>query len=111
MGTLSADQRKALDTLRAAVAQVVPEATEDIAWNMPSFKLHDKALICYAAFKDHYSLFPMSAQVVTDHADLLGERATGKGTIRLEYAERLPKRLVATIVKARVAEVEARRKR
>jgi uncharacterized protein YdhG (YjbR/CyaY superfamily) len=49
----------------------------------------------------------MSKQVIADHADELGARATGKGTIRFEYGERLPVALVKKIVKARVAEVAA----
>jgi uncharacterized protein YdhG (YjbR/CyaY superfamily) len=36
---------------------------------------------------------------------------TGKGTIRFSYDERLPVALVKKIVKARMAEVEAGRKR
>jgi uncharacterized protein YdhG (YjbR/CyaY superfamily) len=36
---------------------------------------------------------------------------TGKGTIRFEYDERLPVTLVKKIVKTRVAELEARKRR
>ena len=105
------EQRAALDGLRAAIAKAAPGATEGIAWSMCAFKLDGKAIACYAAFRDHYSLFPMSKQVIADNAEALGARATGKGTIRFEYGERLPVRLVQRIVKARIAEVEAKRKR
>ncbi|HTG48088.1 MAG TPA: DUF1801 domain-containing protein [Actinomycetota bacterium] len=102
------EQRAALDGLRTAIGEAVPGATEGIAWAMCCFKLDGKALVCYAAFKDHYSLFPMSTQVIADNAQALGARATGKGTIRFGYGERLPVRLVRRIVHARVAEVEAK---
>jgi uncharacterized protein YdhG (YjbR/CyaY superfamily) len=75
---------------------------------MAAFRYGGRGLVCYAAFKDHYSLFPMSKQVIADNLDALGTRATGKGTIRFEYGERLPVTVVRKIVKARVAELDAR---
>ena len=105
---LPAEQRAALDKLRATIRAAAPDATEGISYAMAAFKFGDRGLVCYAAFKDHYSLFPMSKQVVADHLDALGARATGKGTIRFAYDERLPVALVKKIVKARLAEVEAR---
>jgi uncharacterized protein YdhG (YjbR/CyaY superfamily) len=77
---------------------------------MPGFKLGGKGLVCYAAFKDHYSFFPMSGAAIDAHREELGDRVTGKGTIRFEYGERLPVGLVKKVVKARVAEVGAKRK-
>jgi uncharacterized protein YdhG (YjbR/CyaY superfamily) len=107
----SDEQRAALDRLREVISAAAPEATEGISYSMPAFLLDGKGLVCYAAFKDHYSLFPMSAAVITTHAAELGERVTGKGTIRFEYGERLPIGLVKKIVKTRVAELEAKRTR
>jgi uncharacterized protein YdhG (YjbR/CyaY superfamily) len=104
------DERQvaALGKLRAAIAAAAPGASEGISYAMPAFVLHGKALVSYAAFADHYSLFPMSGRVLDDLADDLGERRTGKGTIRFEYGERLPVGLVKKIVARRVAEVEAK---
>jgi uncharacterized protein YdhG (YjbR/CyaY superfamily) len=108
LASLPADQRAALDKLRATIQVAAPEATEGISYAMAAFKLNRRGLVCYAAFNDHYSLFPMSKQVISDHASELGPRATGKGTIRFSYSERLPVTLVKKIVKARLAEIEAR---
>jgi uncharacterized protein YdhG (YjbR/CyaY superfamily) len=105
------EARAALEQLRATIRAALPDATEGIAWGMCAFKLDGRTALCYAAFKAHYSLFPMSAEVISNHAEELGERAASKGTIRFAYGERLPVRLVRKIVKARVAEVEAKRKR
>jgi uncharacterized protein YdhG (YjbR/CyaY superfamily) len=108
LASLAPEQRTALDALRAAIHAAAPQATEGISYSMAAFKWEGKGLVCYAAFKDHYSLFPMSKQVVADHLDALGARATGKGTIRFDYGERLPVALVKKIVKSRLAEVESR---
>jgi uncharacterized protein YdhG (YjbR/CyaY superfamily) len=105
---LDPPERAALDDLRAAIHAAAPTATEGISYSMAAFLVEGRGLVCYAAFQDHYSLFPMSAQVVADHLDALGERATGKGTIRFSYDERLPVTLVKKIVKARLAEIRGK---
>jgi uncharacterized protein YdhG (YjbR/CyaY superfamily) len=111
LDSLTPEQRAALDKLRDAIRAAAPDATEGISYSMAAFKQEGKGLVCYAAFKDHYSLFPMSTQVIADHADELGARATGKGTIRFAYDKRLPVALVKKIVKARLAEAEGRKRR
>jgi uncharacterized protein YdhG (YjbR/CyaY superfamily) len=105
------EQRAALDKLREVIAAAAPDATEGISYSMPAFLLGGKGLVCYAAFKDHYSLFPMSGAVVEQHAAELGDRMTGKGTIQFRYDERLPVGLVKKIVKTRVAELKAKQKK
>ncbi len=50
--------------------------------------------MCYAAFKDHCSLFPMSMQVIESHREELEPYLSGKGTIRFGMDERLPTALV-----------------
>jgi uncharacterized protein YdhG (YjbR/CyaY superfamily) len=107
----NAEQRATLDRLREVIASAAPDAAEGISYSMPAFLLGGKGLVCYAAFKDHYSLFPMSSAVVEKHAAELGDRVTGKGTIQFRYDERLPVGLVKKIVKTRVAELREKQKK
>jgi len=107
---LNDEARVALERLRDAIAAAVPEAEQAIAWSMPAFRLGGKALVGYAAFKDHYSFFPMSTAAIDAHREELGEHVTGKGTISFGYGERLPVRLVKRVVKTRLAEIAARRR-
>jgi uncharacterized protein YdhG (YjbR/CyaY superfamily) len=106
---LTAESRAAIQKLRETIAAAVPQAEEGIIYSMPGFKLGGKGLVCYAAFKDHYSFFPMSGAAIDAHRDELGDRVTGKGTISFEYGEPLPVGLVKKVVKNRVAEVLAKR--
>ena len=108
---LPPDQRAALERLRDVIAKAAPDAEPAIAWSMPGFKLHGKAFVGYAAFKDHYSFFPMSVSSIEAHRDALGEHVTGKGTIAFAYDERLPVTTIKQVVKTRLAEVEAKRAR
>lgn len=107
---LSDEAQAALQKLRDAIAAAAPEGEDAVVYNMPGFKLHGKAFVGYAAFKDHYGFFPMSVSAIDAHRKELGERVTGKGTIRFGYGDRLPVGLVKKVVKTRLAEVEARRR-
>lgn len=107
--SLPADQRTVLEALRATIRAAAPEATEQIAYDMPAFKANGRILVSYAAFTRHFSLFPASQAV----RDALGEEVTpffaGKGTLRFTAADPLPADLVATIVAVRLAETAVRR--
>ena len=108
--SLPKEQRAPLQTLRETIAAAAPQADEGITYSMPGFLLGGKGFVAYAAFKDHYSLFPMSTRAIEDHRDELGDRVTGKGTIQFEYGKALPVGLVKKVVKTRLAEVAAKRR-
>ena len=107
--SLSKDQRAALQTLRETIAAAAPEAQEGITYSMPGFLLDGHGFVAYAAFKDHYSFFPMGSEAIEAHREELGSRVTGKGTIRFEYDEPLPTALVRKVVRTRLAQAAARR--
>ena len=106
LAALPKDSRAALQKLRKDIRAAAPDATELIAWRMPAFK-QGKLLVCYAAFKEHCSFFPMSLKVMRDLAPELRNYDTNKGTIRFPIGKPLPAALVRRIVRARIAEVEA----
>ena len=108
---LTPEHREPLRKLRDTIGAAAPEADEGITYSMPGFLLGGKGFVAYAAFKDHYSFFPMSSRAVDAHKKELGERVTGKGTIQFQYGERFPVALVKKVVRTRLAEAEARRTR
>ncbi len=75
---------------------------------MPAFQ-QNGMLLYYSAFKDHCSLFGVSAQVRRQFAAELKPFEAGKGTLQFTPEKPLPADLVARIVKARVAENTNRR--
>ncbi len=111
LAALPEDSRAALERLRRAIKAAAPEATEAISYQMPAFKDHGRSLVCYAAFKDHCSFFPMSTKVIGDHIDELEPYVSGKGTIRFTTDQPLPVSLVKKIIKARLEENAARTRR
>jgi uncharacterized protein YdhG (YjbR/CyaY superfamily) len=104
-------QRAVLERLRKTIRAAAPKATEAISYQMPAFKYKGLGLVCYAAFTNHYSLFPMSLQVFEDFARELEPYRAGRGTIRFTTEKPLPAALVRKIVQARLAEIAARKDR
>ncbi len=100
------DVRTVLEKLRTTIKAAAPRAEEVISYGMPAFK-QNGMLVYFAAFKDHLSFFPGSAQVLDKHEELKAFK-TSKGTIQFTVDKPLPIALVKKIVKARVEENEAR---
>ena len=107
LASVPADARAALLKLRKTIQAAAPEATEEISYQVPTFK-HHGGLVAYAAFPDHCSFFVMSTEVMRAHAAELERHAVGKGSIRFPADKPLPAALVRKLVKARIAENEAR---
>jgi uncharacterized protein YdhG (YjbR/CyaY superfamily) len=103
--------RAALEHLRATIRAAAPEATESIYYQMPAFRSDGRALVSYAAFRDHYSLFPLGSAVLDALRDEVASYRTGKGTLQFGVGDPLPDALVTRIVQARLAEIEAARRR
>jgi uncharacterized protein YdhG (YjbR/CyaY superfamily) len=106
LASLPAAQRATLQKLRKAIARAAPRAEEGFSYGLPAFRLNGRPLVCFAATARHCSFYPMSPAVIRAHAEDLKRYETSKGTIRLVTP--LPAALVRTIVKMRIAELEAR---
>ncbi len=106
----SPEARAALEKLRKTIKAAAPKATEVISYHIPIFK-HDGMLVGFAAFQKHCSFFPMSYAVMRAHQAELADFEKSKGTVRFTPEKPLPAGLVKKIVKARLKENEARRKK
>jgi len=103
--------RKSLNRIREAIrAAAPPDATEAISYGAPAFR-YKGALVAYAAYADHCSFFPMSVAVMAAFKDDLEKYETSKGTIHFPVNRPLPATLVKKLVKARIAEKEAAKKK
>jgi uncharacterized protein YdhG (YjbR/CyaY superfamily) len=111
LASLPPERRATLERLRQVIRSVAPEATEAISYQIPTFKDQGRMLVSYAAFAEHYSLFPASGTVADALGDQLTPYRSGKGTIRFSYDEPLPVDLVERVVRARLEENAARRRR
>ncbi len=75
---------------------------------MPTFKYKGRALVGYAAFKNHCSLFPYSGTFIDEHREQLEGFPTAKGTIRFTVENPLPASLVEELVRQRIGDIDRR---
>ena len=101
--------RSTLHKVRATIRSAVPpETTEIISYRIPAFR-YKGMLVWYAAFPDHCSLFPTASVIAKFKDELKGYRIS-KGTIHFPVDKPVPAGLLKKMVKARLAEIEAKQR-
>ncbi|NLC72900.1 MAG: hypothetical protein GX684_03900 [Ruminococcaceae bacterium] len=89
------DLRPRLNEVYRAISETLPDASEKISWQMPTFwKNHN--LIHFASHKNHIGIYPGSEAIV-HFADKLNDYKTSKGAIQLPHNKPLPLELIREI--------------
>ena len=102
---LSPESRRGAAKLRDTIRTAAPDAVEVFSSGIPGFRFDGRPLVWYAAWKEHYSLYPLTPGIRSALGSELDKYETSKGTIRLPMTKRIPVTLVKRLVKARVAEL------
>lgn len=102
------DRRAVVETLRRTIRAAAPDAVETIAYSMPAFRTPGgHFLVSYAAYKNHYSLFPASGAVVEALGAELTPFLAAKATIQFPLHDPIPTALVTQVVTIRLRETAA----
>lgn len=101
------DVQEKLQKIRRVIQDEAPDAVEAISYQIPTFKLHGKNLVHFAAFKDHLSFFPTSSPIEV-FKDELAHYKIAKGTIQFPIGQPIPFDLIRKIVRFRVQEQQTR---
>ena len=96
--------RGVLQRVRSTIRKAVPGAEETISYNMPTYKLHGRPLLCFAGWREHYSLYGSTGHVVAAFKDELAPYEVDKGTIRFPLSAPIPVQLIEGIAKFRAKE-------
>jgi uncharacterized protein YdhG (YjbR/CyaY superfamily) len=96
--------RAVLEKLRRTIRAAAPEAIETISYNMPTFKQDARFLCSYAAYKNHFSLFPASSAVMEAYGGELRPYFSGKGTLRFTADNPIPDALLTRVVQTLIEE-------
>ena len=99
-----------LQRVRTTIRKAVPKAEEAISYQIPTFKLQGSYVVYFAGWKQHYSLYPASSQLVAAFKDELAPYEVNKGTIRFPLSETVPVKLIGGIARFLAKEAEARAK-
>ena len=97
--------REILQNVRNIVLDCAPNAAEGISYGMPGYKLNNKPLVYYAAYKKHIGFYATP----TGHKAFekeLSRFKKGKGSVQFPLTEAMPYELIAKMVKFRVNENE-----
>lgn len=103
-----AASRTVLERVRKTIRKAVPGAKESVAYNIAAFKLDGTAVLYFAGWKEHYSLYPATPHVVAALAKDLASYEVQEGTIRFPLANAVPTKLIEEIAKLRAEEAAAR---
>jgi uncharacterized protein YdhG (YjbR/CyaY superfamily) len=99
-----------LGLVRGTIRKVMPGAEEVISYKIPAYKLHNSAVLYFAAWKQHYSLYPAGERLAAAFKDELASYEVSKGTIRFPLSQPVPVKLIERIAKFRAKEVTEREK-
>jgi uncharacterized protein YdhG (YjbR/CyaY superfamily) len=99
--------RKALTTVRRAIRRALPAAAEVISYQIPTYKIDGRPVIYFAGWKEHLSLYPVSAALVAAFASELEDYEFSKGTLRIPLTARIPASLIQRIAGFRAKETGA----
>jgi uncharacterized protein YdhG (YjbR/CyaY superfamily) len=99
-----------LGRVRNTIRKAVPQALEAISYQIPTYKLHNRAVLYFAGWKRHYSLYPATECVVAAFQGELALYEVSKGTIRFPLSQPVPVKLIGRIAKLRAKEVAEREK-
>src|SRR5688572_18406339 len=101
ISNFSTEVQHTLEKIRKLVRDVAPEAKEEIAYGIPTYKLNGKNIVHFGAYPKHIGVYP-GPSVLAAMADDLKKYHTSKGTVQFQLDEPIPYDLIRKIVKTSV---------
>ncbi len=95
------DVQAILQRVRRTIRKAVPDAEEEISYQIPAYRLHGVPVMYFAGWKRHYSLYPAGDGLVERFKDELAPYEVSKGTIRFPLGQPVPVTLIEPIAKFR----------
>ena len=105
---VNADHRGVLEKIRQTIHAVAPKAEECISYGIPAFRLNGRSLVFFGAWANHCAFYPGSSATLKKFRNELRDFQTSKGTLRFSPDKPVPVALVKKLLKARIAENNAR---
>jgi uncharacterized protein YdhG (YjbR/CyaY superfamily) len=99
------DVQQLMERIRTTIRQSAPDAEERISYQIPTFDLHGKHLVYFAAYKKHIGMYPVP---MGSEIEGLSAYEAGKGTARFPLDQPIPFDLITRIVEFRIRENAAR---
>jgi uncharacterized protein YdhG (YjbR/CyaY superfamily) len=91
--------RATLRRVRSVIRKALPAAEETISYQIPCYRLHGTYVVYFAAWKEHYSVYPVTDRVVARVGSQLRPFQVSKGTVRFPLSQPVPARLIERIAR------------
>ena len=98
---LEEPKRSTLAELRRDILALIPDAEQGMSYAVPAFKVEDKTVAGFAAFKNHLSYLPHSGSVFPELAEELAGYEKSSGALRFPVDQPLPAELVEKLIDVR----------
>ena len=99
------DARTVLKRVRGIVKKAVPDAEEVISYQIPGYRHAGGFFLYFSGWKEHYSLYPATDDLVAELKDDIAPYLANKNTMRFDLTDPIPTRLIERIAKLRAKEV------
>lgn len=103
IGTFPDDIQSRLESMRQIIKSVIPGAIETISYQIPTFKINNKNIVHFSAYKKHIGLYPGSS-AIEHFKEELSQYKWSKGAVQFPLDNPIPSELVKKIVIFRARE-------
>lgn len=103
IGTFPDDIQSRLESMRQIIKIVIPGAIETISYQIPTFKINNKNIVHFSAYKKHIGLYPGSS-AIEHFKEELSQYKWSKGAVQFPLDNPIPSELVKKIVIFRARE-------
>ena len=100
----------ALGRIRCAIRAAAWGAEEGISYKIPAYTLNGAVVLYFAGWKQHYSLYPASDELVAAFGGELEKYRASMGTLRFPLSVPVPVKLIERIARYRLKEIGERKR-
>jgi uncharacterized protein YdhG (YjbR/CyaY superfamily) len=109
ISTYPEEVQEVLNKVRATIHEAAPGAVETINYGIPTFTLNGN-LVHFSGFKDHIGFYPTPSGIEKFKKEL-SKYEGAKGSVKFPLDQPMPYELITKIVKFRVQENLAKKKK
>jgi uncharacterized protein YdhG (YjbR/CyaY superfamily) len=103
IGTFPDDIQSRLESMRQIIKSVIPGAIETISYQIPTFKINNKNIVHFSAYKKHIGLYP-GPSAIEHFKEELSQYKWSKAAVQFPLDNPIPSELVKKIVIFRARE-------
>ena len=102
------ESQAVLQQVRRAIRKALPNAVEVISYQVPTYKINGGYVVYFAGWKEHFSIYPASDDLVAAFKNELAPYRVSKGTLRFPLSEQVPVKLIERVARFLAGEAATR---